>query len=234
MTTRTLTSTRTNTSKLQNRLAMIASLALAVAMLFAAAAAAQESAQPPAQAEQTAQTSQATQAIAESPAEPQEPVRQIVVSIPDRKLALIEDDEVVKVYTVSVGKPSTPSPAGEFQITNRVVSPTYYHPGVVIPAGPENPLGTRWIGLSKKGFGIHGTNEPRSIGRAASHGCIRMRRADVEDLFARVRPGDTVVIRAERDQLISEIFGDKNDRSERVTVAEAGSAPQAPALTAGN
>jgi lipoprotein-anchoring transpeptidase ErfK/SrfK len=161
-------------------------------------------------------------------------VRQIVVSILDRKLALIEDDDVVKVYTVSVGKASTPSPAGEFQITNRVVSPTYYHPGVVIPAGPENPLGTRWIGLSKKGFGIHGTNEPRSIGRAASHGCIRMRRADVEDLFARIRPGDTVVIRAERDELISEIFGDRDQHNDHAVVADAGTTPQAPSLTAGN
>ena len=110
----------------------------------------------------------------------------VLVSIPDRKLALIEDGKVTRVFLIAVGTETTPSPTGQFAIVTRVVNPTYYHPGVVIPSGPQNPLGTRWIGLDKKGFGIHGTNEPRSIGKAASHGCIRMRRADLEQLFALV------------------------------------------------
>ena len=131
----------------------------------------------------------------------------VLVSIPDRKLALMEGGKVTRVFRIAVGKESTPSPTGQFAIVTRVVNPTYYHPGVVIPAGPQNPLGTRWIGLDKKGFGIHGTNEPRSIGKAASHGCIRMGRADLEQLFALVRPGDAVVIRGERDAQLVEIFG---------------------------
>jgi len=152
------------------------------------------------------------------------PQREIIVSLADRKLALIEDDEVVKVYSVAVGKGSSPSPTGEFQIINRLTEPTYYHPHKVIGPGAENPLGTRWIGLNKKGFGIHGTNEPGSIGRAASHGCIRMAKADLEELFTLVRPGDAVSIRGQRDDEIAEIFGATD---EAVTVADAGAATSA-------
>jgi lipoprotein-anchoring transpeptidase ErfK/SrfK len=140
----------------------------------------------------------------------------VLVSIPDRKLAVIEDGSVTHVFPVAVGKQSTPSPTGEFAIVSRVVQPTYYHPGVVVPPGPENPLGTRWIGLSLKGFGIHGTNVPSSIGKAASHGCIRMRRADLEKLFAMLRTGDSVVIRGERDAQIAQVFGGETT----TTVAE--------------
>ncbi len=132
--------------------------------------------------------------------------RRIVVSIPDRKLALIEDGRVAKVYRVAVGADVTPSPAGALTIAHRVSQPTYYHPGIVIPAGPDNPLGTRWIGLSTPGYGIHGTNQPRSIGKRASHGCIRMRNRDVEALFERVRVGDAVEIYDERTEEIERLF----------------------------
>jgi hypothetical protein len=63
------------------------------------------------------------------------------------------------------------------------------------------------MGLSQKGYGIHGTNEPRSIGKAASHGCIRMGQKDLEDLFALVRSGDTVEIVGERNEETAAIFG---------------------------
>ena len=100
--------------------------------------------------------------------------RLIVVSLEDRKLALVEDGQVMRVYTVAVGKPSTPSPVGTFTIERRVANPTYRHNGKTVLPGPGNPVGTRWMGLSKHGYGIHGTNEPKSIGKAASHGCIRL------------------------------------------------------------
>ena len=83
--------------------------------------------------------------------------RRIVISLEDRKLALLEDGKLVKVFDVAVGKPSTPSPRGEFRVANRVQKPAYYHTGQVIPDGPQNPVGTRWVGLSQKGYGIHGT-----------------------------------------------------------------------------
>jgi lipoprotein-anchoring transpeptidase ErfK/SrfK len=125
--------------------------------------------------------------------------RRIVVSLPDRKIALFEEGLLVKVYPIAVGKHSTPSPNGSFHIASRVVKPTWYQPGKVVPAGPANPLGTRWMGLGYKGYGIHGTNRPRSIGKAASHGCIRMRNEDVEDLFERVEVGDPVELLTEAD-----------------------------------
>ncbi len=135
-----------------------------------------------------------------------EPVRQIVISIPDRKLALLEDGVVVKIWRTAVGAESTPTPSGTYTIINRVSNPTYYLPGKVIAAGPSNPVGTRWLGLSLKGFGIHGTNNPGSIGRKASHGCVRMKNRDVEELFDLVRIGDSVELHRERDERLSEIF----------------------------
>ena len=133
--------------------------------------------------------------------------RRIVISVPDRRLALIEDGQVVKIYPVAVGAKVSSSPTGEFKIVNRLTDPTYYHPGKVIGPGKDNPLGTRWMGLDKKGYGIHGTNEPRSIGKAASHGCIRMHNADVEDLFGLIAVGDAVELIAERTDEVVGIFG---------------------------
>lgn len=133
--------------------------------------------------------------------------RRIVVSFPDRKLALLEGDRVVKIYDVAVGAPGSPSPSGEFQIVQRLENPTYYRPGVVIGPGKGNPLGTRWMGLSVNGFGIHGTNRPDSVGKNASHGCIRLRNSDIEDLFARVQVGDRVTFIAERTDEVARLFG---------------------------
>ena len=133
--------------------------------------------------------------------------RWVLVSIPDRKLALFENGKVVRIYRVAVGRTSTPSPVGEFKIVNRVTNPTYYHKGQVIGTGKSNPVGTRWMGLSAKGYGIHGTNQPNSIGKAASTGCIRMDKQDLEELFASVDVGDAVEIRAERDEQIAAVFG---------------------------
>lgn len=135
--------------------------------------------------------------------------RTIVVSVPDRKLALLENERVVKIYSVAVGADGSPSPTGTFRVSQRLTNPTYYHPHVVIPPGKDNPLGTRWIGIGLKGFGIHGTNVQRSIGRAASHGCIRMRKADLEELFTVVKPGDVVEIHGERDAQVAAVFGNR-------------------------
>src|SRR5512146_2513496 len=134
--------------------------------------------------------------------------RRIVISVPDRKLALIEDGQVVKIYPVAVGAKVSSSPTGEFKVVNRLTDPTYYHPGKVIGPGKANPLGTRWMGLDRKGYGIHGTNEPQSIGKAASHGCIRMARKDLEQLFELVRVGDVVEIVGERSEALAQIFAE--------------------------
>ena len=148
--------------------------------------------------------------------------RVIVVSLEDRKLALVEDGQVKKVYSVAVGKPSTPSPVGAFTIERRVANPTYRHNGKTVLPGPGNPVGTRWMGLSKHGYGIHGTNEPKSIGKAASHGCIRMSQADLEEFYELVAVGDTVELVGERNQETAQLFGDgQNPAAQPVQTAQA-------------
>ncbi len=132
--------------------------------------------------------------------------KRIVISIPDRKLVLLRGGHVMKVYDVAVGKPSTPSPEGEFRIAGRLKNPTWYAPGKIVGPGKSNPLGTRWMGLGYKGYGIHGTNEPRSIGKAASHGCIRMRQRDLEELFELADVGTSVELRGERPPVVAAIF----------------------------
>ena len=149
----------------------------------------------------SAQTAQASGLIV-----PAQAPRRVVVSIPDRKLAVIDPSGAVEVFEVAVGKPSTPTPVGTFTIVNRLTHPTYYTPGKVVAPGPRNPLGTRWMGLSEKGYGIHGTSDPSSIGFAKSTGCIRLRNADVERLFERLRTGDVVELHAERTPEIEKLF----------------------------
>ena len=129
------------------------------------------------------------------------PTRRLIVNIAARKIVLVEDGKVVKTYPVAVGKHSTPSPSGSFHIASHVANPTYSHDGKVVKPGPSNPVGTRWMGLGFKGYGIHGTNHPESIGHAASHGCIRMRNQDVEELFELVRVGDEVELIADEPVL---------------------------------
>lgn len=122
-------------------------------------------------------------------------VRRVLINVPAMRLEMFEDGQLVKSYGISVGKPATRTPLGTFQIVTKVKNPTWYGPNKeVVKPGRNNPVGTRWIGLDLKGYGIHGTKEPKSIGRAASHGCIRMRNIDVEDLFARIQIGDQVEI----------------------------------------
>ena len=133
--------------------------------------------------------------------------RRIVVSIADRKLAVVEGDKVVRIFETAVGAPVSPSPTGVFKIANHIADPTWYGKGKVVPPGKGNPIGTRWLGLSLKGYGIHGTNVPSSIGKAASHGCIRMRNHEVEELFKMVAVGDQVELYAERNPELDRIFG---------------------------
>ena len=181
----------------QNRLAITALMAAVLAI--------------PAAAQSTPQAAAANQGPETQGPKVQAPLaahtRVIVVSLEDRKLALVEDGKVIKTYPVAVGKPSTPSPVGSFTIERRVANPTYSHDGRVVPPGPNNPVGTRWMGLSIHGYGIHGTNVPGSIGKAASHGCIRMAKADLEELYPMVAEGDTVELVGQRNEETAQLFG---------------------------
>jgi lipoprotein-anchoring transpeptidase ErfK/SrfK len=136
------------------------------------------------------------------------PARRIVVSITDRKLAVIQADRVVKIFPTAVGAPASPSPVGVYKIVTSIPEPTWYYKGKIVGPGKANPLGTRWLGLSIKGYGIHGTNAPSSIGNNASHGCVRMRNKDVEELFGMVGVGDQVELYADRTPELDRIFGE--------------------------
>jgi hypothetical protein len=88
------------------------------------------------------------------------------------------------------------------------------------------------MGLSKLGYGIHGTNVPKSIGKAASHGCIRMAKADLEELFEMVQVGDTVELVGQRNQETAQLFGNQTDAA-RTAAVVAQSVPVAGASIAG-
>jgi lipoprotein-anchoring transpeptidase ErfK/SrfK len=138
-----------------------------------------------------------------------QPARRIVVSIPSRKVALVENGSVVKTWPAAVGASATPTPAGVYEVVHRIPHPTWYPRGRVVPPGKANPLGTRWIGLSRKGYGIHGTNNPGSVGKPASLGCVRLRNADVEELFDRIAVGDTVELYDTHTPELDRIFGEQ-------------------------
>jgi lipoprotein-anchoring transpeptidase ErfK/SrfK len=172
---------------------------LAIAAIFHGSSLAAQTAADPQAIQLPVQRQATTMAPGSAPAR-----RILLVSIPDRELALLEDGAVKRVYSVAVGKASTPSPSGDYTIVRRVSDPTYAHHGKVVAPGPHNPVGSRWIGLSVKGYGIHGTNEPGSIGKAASHGCVRMGKADLEELYSLVQVGDVVEIHAERHAAVNQ------------------------------
>jgi len=107
----------------------------------------------------------------------------ISINLATRRLSYFEGDRQVNVYPVGVGKPSTPTPTGSYVVIEKIMY-------------PGGMLGTRWMGLSIPGgnYGIHGTNNPPSIGGYVSNGCIRMYNHDVEELFPKVSIGTPVVI----------------------------------------
>jgi len=165
------------------------------------------------------------------PAEPKEIIkteeitRYILISIPDRQLALVDDGQIVKVYPIAIGAAATPSPTGDYTIISHIADPVYQHEGKTVLPGKNNPVGSRWMGLSLKGYGIHGTNMQSSIGKAASHGCFRMKKKDVEELFTLVKVGDIVSIHGERDELVVAVFGEETNSTE-VKVAKNTSATE--------
>jgi lipoprotein-anchoring transpeptidase ErfK/SrfK len=121
----------------------------------------------------------------------------ILVSVPGRRLYLVQGDRLVRDYPVAVGRPATPTPQGSYRILQKTKDPTWAPRGrAPVPPGPANPLGRRWMRISEDGYGIHATNDAGSIGGARSHGCIRMLPEDAEDLFERVSVGTPVVVLA--------------------------------------
>lgn len=110
------------------------------------------------------------------------PNYRIIVDLSDRTLYLLDSNIVVNAYPVGIGKIVTRTPFGEFTIINKELN-------------PGGPYGAFWMGLSKPHYGIHGTDNPSSIGKQVSHGCIRMQNEDVLALSKLVPLGTRVSIR---------------------------------------
>jgi lipoprotein-anchoring transpeptidase ErfK/SrfK len=128
----------------------------------------------------------------------------ILVRIREQKLYFYQDAKLVRTYTVSTGTPSYPTPLGRFKVVQKIVNPSWTNPApngwgkdmpAYIPPGPDNPLGTRALQLNAPGILIHGTQHIRALGSPASHGCIRMRMSEIEELFPKIPVGTPVFIR---------------------------------------
>lgn len=110
------------------------------------------------------------------------PNYRIIVDLSDRALYLLDQNVVVRQFPVGIGKMLTQTPQGIYTIINKVPN-------------PGGPFGAFWMGLSRPHYGIHGTNDPSSIGHEVSHGCIRMFNSDVVQLAQLVSIGTSVLIR---------------------------------------
>ena len=121
-------------------------------------------------------------------------------------LGVFQGEKLIAAYPVTIGSARTASPIGEWKVSHITKMPTFRYDKEMLqhgqrsgnfhllPPGPRNPVGVMWIALNKKGIGIHGTNEPGSIGRAASHGCIRLANWDVVRLATKIKRGNNVSI----------------------------------------
>ena len=127
----------------------------------------------------------------------------ILVNLPQGMLFNFSQGTLVSAYPVGLGKPSWPTPQGDFRIVNRQANKPWLVPKSIqeemrregkvvqeeVPPGPDNPLGKHWLGLSLWGYGIHGTIATASVYHFQSHGCIRLHPDDIAELFDQVRVG---------------------------------------------
>lgn len=128
----------------------------------------------------------------------------ILVNLSQRRVFLFNHGHLQNSYLIAAGDPSWPTPSGSFHVINKIRNKTWIVPVSIqnemrrkglpvikrVPPGPDNPLGKAWIGLSLPNIGIHGTNSPNSIFRYESHGCMRMRANDLEQVFDQVHVGE--------------------------------------------
>ncbi len=128
--------------------------------------------------------------------------RGITINLAEYRLYLVWEERgrrQVRIYPIGLARDGWMTPEGDYRVSVVIENPLWTIPeplrkeyaagSAVIPAGPENPLGTHWIGLSLSGYGIHGTNRPYGIGRRVSHGCVRLYPRDILDLADKVTRG---------------------------------------------
>ena len=132
-------------------------------------------------------------------------VTRIEVDKSKRQVRAYGGEVLLAVYPATVGSTDRPAPEGEWAVRTTAPNPTYtYDPSrltfgkasngkLTIKAGPNNPVGGTWIDLTKDTFGIHGTPDPRQVGKTASHGCVRLTNWDAAELGSAIRKGTVVV-----------------------------------------
>lgn len=128
----------------------------------------------------------------------EDPIR-LVVQRGKRQVTVYRGKTVLAKYPLAVGKKGWETPIGTFKVINKEKDPIFksFKTGAIIQPGPDNPLGTRWIGIwtdGKTQLGFHGTDQPELIGKAVSHGCLRMHNKDAVALYDYVQMGTEVVV----------------------------------------
>jgi L,D-transpeptidase ErfK/SrfK len=128
------------------------------------------------------------------------PSAKLVVDLSDRKVYVYKDQKLTQSYGIAIGQEGWETPVGSFRVFQKYHNPIWQHPvtGEKIPPGQRNPLGKWWIGFynhNKLLIGFHGTTDESLIGAAVSHGCLRMKNADIETLAHQVDVGTPVSVR---------------------------------------
>lgn len=123
----------------------------------------------------------------------------LVIRLSDRRVDIYQKEHLLTSYPIAVGRDGWETPTGRYQVIQKIQNPAWEHPftGEIVPPGPDNPLGMRWIGFWTDGtnyIGFHGTPNEETVGQAASHGCIRMLNQDVLALFEKVSIGTPVIV----------------------------------------
>jgi L,D-transpeptidase ErfK/SrfK len=166
---------------------------------------------------------------------PAHPADAIVINVPQRMLFVFVAGRLAGAYAVAVGRADWRTPLGDFVVSKKEVDPTWDVPKSIqeemsaagravqaqVPPGPDNPLGDRWIGVSNLGLGIHGTNQPTSIYRFTTHGCIRLHPADAQSLFdlawigmpIRIVYQPVLAALVDADHVMVEVHADVYDRA---------------------
>ncbi|YAI81417.1 MAG: L,D-transpeptidase [cyanobacterium endosymbiont of Rhopalodia sterrenbergii] len=134
-----------------------------------------------------------------TPAENKVLATRLVLKLKERKVYAYKNDQLLASYRVAIGKKGWETPQGEFEIIQMINNPKWENPwnGKISAPGPNSPLGERWIGFWTNGkdyIGFHGTPGEHLIGQAVSHGCVRMKNADVKALFKLVDQGIPVIV----------------------------------------
>jgi lipoprotein-anchoring transpeptidase ErfK/SrfK len=122
------------------------------------------------------------------------------VSLSKRQVALYQGKTRLKTYSIAIGRTGWETPKGLFHVNQMLQNPTWIQPftdELIPPDDPRNPLGGYWIGFwtdGRNSIGFHGTSDPKSVGSAISHGCLRMHNQDIQELFQIVQPNTLVKV----------------------------------------